>query len=79
MIKVGDILTVNKEVFGENGAILFTENQKVTVRDTWISEAHYSKSLPSIWFPEKLKGVMLEGYYGIWFPEMFKELLIKTT
>ena len=78
MVKRGDILTVAKEVFGESGLILFTPNQKVKVRDVWISEGHYSKSFPSIWFPEKLKGVMLEGHTGIWFPEMFKELLINT-
>lgn len=75
MIEMGDMLTVDDhEIFQENGKIVFEGGESVIVRDVWVEEAHYSRLCPDIWIPEKLKGIMLVGYYGIWKPETFKEL-----
>lgn len=74
MTEKGDELTVNHEIFRESGEIVFAGGEKVIVRDVWIEEAHYSRLYPDVWVPEKLKGVMLVGYYGIWKPMTFKEL-----
>ena len=74
MIEMGDMLTVNHEIFRQSGEIVFEGGEKVMVRDVWVEEGRYSNLCPDIWIPEKLKGVMLVGYYGIWKPETFKEL-----
>ncbi len=74
MIEMGDTLTINHEIFKESSEIVFEGGEKVIIRDVWIEEAHYSRLYPNIWIPEKLKGIMLVGYYCIWKPETFKEL-----
>jgi hypothetical protein len=76
VIKVGDILTVDNEIFSIGGRIILAENERVEVRELWISEGRWSRLCPDIWIPEKLNGVMLVGKHGIWQPEIFKELKI---
>jgi len=74
VIKVGNILTIDHEIFSISGQIILAENEKVEVRELWISKGYWSRLCPDIWIPEKLNGIMLVGKYGIWKPEVFKEL-----
>ena len=78
MIKIGDILTVDREIIGNDGKIIFEENQKVEVRDVWVENGRWSNLCPDIWIKEKINGIMLVNVYGIWFPTMFKELKKET-
>lgn len=76
MVEMGDTLTVHDhEIFRASGEIIFEGGEEVMVRDVWVEEGHYSNLYPDVWVPEKLKGVMLVGYYGIWKPETFNELV----
>lgn len=74
MVEIGNILTIDHEIIDNNGRIIFEENQKVKVRDTWIMEGQWSKLYLSIWIEPELRGIYIEGVYGIWFPSAFKEL-----
>lgn len=74
MIEIGDTLTIDHEIIGNDGRIIFEENQKVRVRDTWIVEGRWSRLCPDIWIEAKLRGIFIEGVYGIWLIRAFKEL-----
>ena len=74
MIEIGDTLTIDHQIIGCDGRIIFEPDDKVVVRDLWIQKAHWLRTCPDIWIPDKLLGVMLVDFYGIWKPEAFKEL-----
>jgi hypothetical protein len=76
MIKVGDTLTIEKEIIAINGAIVLEKDEKVIVSELMIKEAHWSRLCPDIWIPEDLIGIMLENKYGIYSPQTFKEFNI---
>ena len=77
MVKAGDTLTIKSEIFTIGGQIIFTEGQKVIVRDTVIQAGHYSRLCPDIWYNDELLWVKLEGEYGLWRPDTFMEDLNK--
>ena len=73
MMKAGDTLTVRCEVFSIGGQILMQVGDKVKVRDVEIEPARYSNLYPDIWYPPKLRGVLLEDRQGVWLPSTFYE------
>lgn len=77
MVKAGDTITVNAEIFTIGGQIIFTEGQKVVVSDVIIEKGHYSRLCPDIWYDDRLLWVKIEGQYGLWKPETFVEDLNK--
>lgn len=77
MNEVGDILTVNCQVFRIDGKITFEIGDKVTIRGFLKEPAHYSKLCPDIWILEKLMAIKLVEERGLWKPEMFEEFKLK--
>lgn len=77
MIKAGDTLTINGEIFTIGGQIIFTEGQKVVVDEVIIEKGHYSKLCPDIWYDDRVLWVKIVGEYGLWSPDAFVEDLNK--
>ena len=76
MIKTGDILHVRCEVLSIGGLILMEEGDNVVVRGVEIEEGHYSNLCPDIWYPPRLRAVLLEDRQGVWLPTTFYECFI---
>ena len=74
MAEIGDVLTLNREIIGADGSIVFEKGDKVTVRGFWKEPARWSSQYPTTWIPEKIKMIKLEERRGLWRPEIFKEL-----
>lgn len=71
-IKKGIQLTVDGEIFGIGGWIIFEKDQKVKVKEVLREPGKWSNFF-NMWIPDKVTGVKIKGHYGIWFLNTFKE------
>jgi hypothetical protein len=73
MIKIGDTLTANCELFNDAGEVVLAKNEKVVVHYLMIREGRWSNRVDGLWLPEELTGILLENKYGMFKPHLFKE------
>jgi len=73
MIKAGDTVTIMHDCISHGGQIIHEANDKCTVLAVETEEGHYSKVCPDIWIPERVRAVLLVGFYGWYQVDSFYE------
>lgn len=71
-MEIGDELTIDHNIIDSGGCILFTEGQKVIIREVWKDEAKWS-NFYNMWMPEKTHGFKLVDHGGLWLVDCFEE------
>ncbi len=71
-IKKGSILTISGDIFDIGGWIIFTNGQKVKIKEVLKTPARWSNFF-NMYMPERIDGIKLNGHYGIWFLNTFEE------